>query len=330
MPRALVTPDDAAVPIELEYETFGDPGDPAILLIQGTGNSLAHWPVEVCEALAGAGRFVIRFDNRDIGRSTKVEFDHDPTAVILAAVLGGPERPPYTAIDMAEDAAGLLDHLDVAHAHVVGVSLGGTIGQWLAIERPDVVASLTLIMSTTGEAHVGQPDPEVALTIAGEPRPGLDGAVERALLVGRALAGHHFDEDDVRRTTEAAWSHAEGPQNASHQLAAFLHTPPTAPHLPGVTAPTLVVHGALDRLVDPSGGRRIAELVPDAELLVVEEMGHDLPAPLRPRVLAAIDDLHGRSGLAGGGQPGGGSKRMSSGDQYAFIEARCSPSSAIV
>lgn len=120
MPRALVTSADAPLAIELEYESFGDPGDPAVLLIMGTGMSLTAWDDDVCVALAAEDLFVIRYDNRDIGRSTKVAFADDPTAVILAAVAGGAERPPYTALDMADDAAGLLDHLGIDQAHVVG------------------------------------------------------------------------------------------------------------------------------------------------------------------------------------------------------------------
>lgn len=288
MPRALVTVADATPPIELEYDTFGEAADPAVLLIMGTGMSLVAWDEDICEALAAEGYFVVRYDHRDIGRSTKVAFADDPAEVIVAAVLGGPQKPPYTAVDMAGDAVGLLDHLGIGRAHLVGVSLGGIIAQWVAILHPDRVATLTAIMSTTGEPSVGQPDPAVLPALLAESEPGLDGAVANSVQLRRALAGDHFVEDDVRRAAIRAWQHAEGPQNRAHHLAAGLHTPSRADRLVDVTAPTLVIHGGADRLVDPSGGRRVAELVPGARLMLVQGMGHDLPAPNRPAVIDAV------------------------------------------
>jgi pimeloyl-ACP methyl ester carboxylesterase len=263
--------------IELCFETFGDAEDPALLLVMGLGAQMISWDEDFCAALVDRGFHVIRFDNRDVGLSTKVE----PQP--------GADGPPYTLSDMAADAIGLLDHLGIDAAHVVGASMGGMIAQTIAIEHPSRVLTLTSIMSTTGEPEVGQATPEAAARLIAPPATTRDEAIQRAIDSAKVTGGpDFFDEDRLRRKAAAAYDRSFHPVGAVRQVMAIMASGSRAEGLAALAMPTLVIHGDVDTLVTPSGGHRTAELVPGAELLVIEGMGHELPPPVWPQVVEAI------------------------------------------
>jgi pimeloyl-ACP methyl ester carboxylesterase len=283
--------------IELCCETFGDPGGEPLLLVMGLGAQMIAWPIELCEALADRGFFVVRYDNRDVGRSTKLQdVGGDFMTSFLAAAQGEPIEVPYLLSDMAADAAGLLDALGIESAHVVGASMGGMIAQTIAIEHPARVRTLTSIMSTTGEPEVGQPTPE-AMEMLLRPAPTTrEEAIEASLASWKVICGSaHFDEERVRTQAGAAYDRCFNPAGTARQLLAILASGSRADRLRGVAVPTLVIHGDEDPLVTPSGGQRTAELVPGAELLMIETMGHDLPLAVLPQIVDAITSLAARS-----------------------------------
>jgi len=245
----------------------------------GLGAQLVAWDDELVDAFARRGFHVLRFDNRDVGLSTWLDDAGTPD---FAGLLSGASRPPYSIADMANDAAGLLDALDIAAAHVFGVSLGGMIAQSLAIGHPDRVRTLTSIMSTTGDPSVGQPHPEaVEALLAPEPTD-REGAVEAALASWRVIGspGFPFHADRIAASAAMAYDRAFHPDGTARQLAAILGSPDRTPGLAKLTVPTLVIHGDSDPLVDPSGGKATAAAVPGAALWTVPGMGHDLPPEL--------------------------------------------------
>lgn len=281
--------------IVIEYDTFGDPADPAILLIMGFGTQLLGWDADLCRLLAAQGRYVIRYDNRDCGLSTK----HHDTPVnlmdlISAVTSGDAERAlamaPYSLQDMASDGIALLQGLDINRAHVVGSSMGGMIGQKMAIEFPDRVLSLTSMMSSTGEPEYGQSTPD-AQQVLFSPRPadrdGYIAAAERELVWASRRYG---DPAALRALAAASYDRSYYPAGVPRQLAAMILDGSRADALRTLEVPTLVIHGQDDTLIDPSGGRRTAELVPDAQLLLVEDMGHDRPRALWSRLVDAIHE----------------------------------------
>ena len=274
--------------IELEYDVLGDPADPAMLLIMGLGAQLTDWPQEFCERLAGRGFRVIRFDNRDSGLSGGLDELGVPD---LKALAGGDTRTvPYLLADMAADAAGLLDALEVERAHVVGVSLGGMIAQQLALDFPGRVRSLCSIMSTTGDRAVGRPTPEAAALLARPAAPSRDDAIANAVAVSRTIGSPGFpgDPDELLRRATAKVDRAYRPAGTARQYAAILASPDRTARLAEVRVPTVVIHGAEDPLIEVSGGRATAAAISGAELLVVPGMGHDLPEAAWPRILDAI------------------------------------------
>jgi pimeloyl-ACP methyl ester carboxylesterase len=279
--------------IELEYETFGDPADPAILLVMGFGTQLLGWDAEFCRLLAAPGRHVIRFDNRDCGLSTKQDDDPvDLTELIGALTVGDVERAramaPYALRDMATDAIGLLDELGIARAHVVGSSMGGMIAQRMAIDFPDRVLSLTSMSSSTGEPGYGQPTPEAQQVLL-SPRPadrdGYIDAAERDLVWA---SRRYRDPAALRALAAASYDRSYYPAGTARQLAAMVLDGSRADALRTLHVPTLVIHGRDDTAIDPSGGRRTAELVPGARLVLVEDMGHDRPPAVWPSLVEAI------------------------------------------
>jgi pimeloyl-ACP methyl ester carboxylesterase len=281
--------------ITIAYEAFGEPSDPAILLVMGFGTQLLGWDADFCRLLADRGRYVIRYDNRDCGLSTTL--DEHPlqlcdfiTAVTSGAFDSALAMAPYTLKDMARDGMDLLTELGIERAHVVGSSMGGMIAQKMAIECPHRVRSLTSMMSSTGEPEYGQSTPE-AQQVLFAPRPadrdGFVAAAERE----RVWASRRYgDAAQLRALAAASYDRRYYPAGVPRQLAAMILDGSRAEALTTLDVPTLVIHGLDDTLIDPSGGRRTAELVRGARLLLVEDMGHDRPEPLWPRLVDAITE----------------------------------------
>ncbi len=283
--------------IELCYETFGDPDGVPLLLIMGLGGQHVRWDTELVEGFVDRGFFAIRFDNRDVGLSTKPEVGSlDIGNRLLAAFGGQPVEAPYLLSDMAADAVSLLDHLGIAAAHVVGVSMGGMIAQTMAIEHPGRLLSLTSIMSTTGDRDVGQPTPEAAMLLLRPRATDRAGAIAADLEASRAIASpDHFDPERTQRQAEVSYDRCFHPTGTGHQLLAVMASGSRTAALADVKVPTLVIHGDVDPLVDVSGGRRTAEAVPGAELVVIEGMGHDLPPVFWPTLIERITALAARA-----------------------------------
>lgn len=275
--------------IQLEYDTFGSPDDPALLLVMGLGAQMTTWETGWCELLAGHGRFVIRFDNRDVGLSTQIDAAVDVGALMMAAMTGG-ELPkvPYTLSDMAADAIALLDHLGVRTAHVVGASMGGMITQTMAIEHPERLISATSIMSTVGDQAHGQPSPEAMSILLAPPVFTRQEIVDRSVDYAVVASQRYFDPDVTRQRAGEAFDRSFTPDGFGRQLAAIFASGDRSAALANVTVPMLVIHGLDDTLITPSGGRRTAELVPGAHLLELADMGHDLPPQQWPLVVGAI------------------------------------------
>jgi pimeloyl-ACP methyl ester carboxylesterase len=285
MPRALVT-----TGIELEYETFGSPADPALLLIMGFTAQMTQWFDGFCIALADTGRHVVRFDNRDCGLSSKLDGVMVDLGSVIAAALSDQPVPetPYTLSDMAADAVGLLDHLGIERAHVMGASMGGMIAQHVAIEHPTRVLSLISVMSQPGEPEVGQPTPEAATALLSPP------PLEREAYIAASpkwMTWHskkYRDEARTKQQAAADYDRSFYPEGASRQLAAIYASGRRTAGLMALKVPTLVIHGRDDTLITPSGGIRTAELIDGAHLLLLADMGHDLPEPLWPVLVDAV------------------------------------------
>lgn len=289
-------PSATANGITIEYDTFGEPTAPALLLVMGLGAQLISWPEDFCKQLADRGFHVIRYDNRDVGLSTKIEGGPDPD--IAAAMSGDPSSAAYRLDDMAADGMGLLDALGIESAHIVGASMGGMIVQTMAINHPERVRSLCSIMSTTGDPTAGQPTPE-AMSALLRPRPrnrdeAIASAVESSRIIGSP--GFPFDEDVVRERAAAAYDRCFYPTGFARQLVAIMASGDRTERLGAVTAPTLVVHGSADPLVVPSGGEATARAVPGAKLVTIDGMGHDLPEGAWPEIVDAIVANASRAG----------------------------------
>lgn len=274
---AVTTTPPSADGIEIWYTTDGDPSDVPLLLVMGLGAQYLVWPDDLVQGLVDEGFFVVRFDNRDVGLSTKPDVgDLDPGAEIMAAFAGGSPNAPYLLTDMAADAMRVLDALDIASAHVVGASMGGMIAQTIAIEHPERVRSLTSIMSTTGARDVGQPDPSVMGVLLAPAPTSREEAVAQGVAGSVAIGSPGLvDEAAAADRAGRAYDRCFYPQGVAHQLLAILASPDRTEALGGVQVPTLVIHGDKDPLVTPSGGAATAAAVPGAELLVIEGMGHD-------------------------------------------------------
>jgi pimeloyl-ACP methyl ester carboxylesterase len=288
--------------LTLCYDTFGDPADPALLLIMGMGAQMIGWEDGFCEALASRRFFVVRFDNRDAGRSTR--FDHAGTPDIAIALTRAWLRKavdaPYLLEDMALDTVGLLDALNIRRAHVVGASMGATIGQTLAIRFPERLLTLTSIMSTTGAPDLPPPH-SWALAAIFRPAPrALDAYIEYYVRTWRLLRGTSFPEDEALDRARGARNHARGlnPAGGARQLAAILASGSRRQALRGVTVPTLVIHGDRDPLVPLAAGLDTAKSVPGAEMIVVEGMGHGIPMRAWTRIVDSI----ARHAARGGGR----------------------------
>lgn len=288
MPQA-TTPHGMA----LEYETFGSPADPPLLLVMGYGSQMIAWPRGFCERLAAGGRFVIAFDNRDCGLSSKLDGQGAEVASVMAAASAGDvekarELAAYTLSDMSDDGFGLLAALGIERAHVVGVSMGGMIAQTMAIERPHRLLTLTSIMSTTGESEYGRSTREAQQALLAQPPADRAGFVEAAARILVWRSKRYPELEAARRLAGESYDRCYYPEGTSRQLAAMIASGSRAEGLRQLEVPTLVIHGLDDTLIAPSGGERTAELVPGARLLLVEDMGHDRPEPLWPEICDAI------------------------------------------
>ncbi len=283
--------------IEIVYETIGDPSDPPLLLVMGLGMQLIHWPVELCEQLAERGFHVIRFDNRDSGRSTKISA-HVPD--FRRAVLGLSVDAPYLLEDMADDAFGLLDALGIESAHVVGASMGGMIAQTMAIAHPERVRSLTSIMSTTGERWAGLPKLRVWGVLMGRAPQEKQAYIERFVRVFRLIGskGYPLEEERIRELADASYERGHNTAGTGRQLAAIMASGDRTEQLRSLAVPTTVIHGRDDPLVPFRGGRATARAIPDARLIAIPGMGHDLPEQVWPQIIDAVVETAARAAPA--------------------------------
>jgi pimeloyl-ACP methyl ester carboxylesterase len=276
--------------IEIEYETFGDPEAAPLLLVMGLGAQMLSWDEDFCARLGARGFYVIRYDNRDSGLSTKMESAGE--ADILGA-FGGNPNPAYSLDDLADDAVGLLDGLGIRTAHIVGASMGGFIAQLVAINHPDRVLSLTSIMSGPGGRDAVPPEPEGAVILVKVPPPTREEQIEHGLWIRKVLhgPGDTFDEAAETRRVERAHDRSYYPAGTGRQLVAILASYSRVEKLGHVKVPTLVIHGTGDVLVPVENGRRVAAAVPGARLIEFEGMGHNLPERVWPQVFDAIEEL---------------------------------------
>ncbi|WP_372664839.1 alpha/beta fold hydrolase [Amycolatopsis kentuckyensis] len=284
---------DAGRGISLAYERIGDAGADPVVLVAGLGQQLHSWPDAFCAQLAGRGFEVIRFDNRDAGRSTHPRF-RPPS--LLGMFAGRFPAQQYDLTDMAADTIGLFDALDLETAHIAGVSMGGMISQTVAALHPERIRTLTSIMSTTGSRLLGRPAFSTLRMMGAKPPKSREEAVESAVRMFRHIGSHGFpfDEAWVRELAGTGWDRDPTAGGVGRQLAAIMKSGNRTALLRKITAPTLVIHGDRDRMVHPTGGAATARAIPGARLETVPGMGHDLPEGAWPTILDLIDK-HARS-----------------------------------
>ena len=282
--------------VEIAYQEAGDPGAAPLLLAMGLGTQMLGWDERFCAQLAERGFRVVRFDNRDIGHSTMLDAAGVPSRLDL--FLGRRESAAYLLSDMAADAVGLLDYLEIESAHVVGASMGGMIGQTLAIEHPKRVRSLVSIMSTTGSRRVGTPTLRAfGMMLAKAPR-GRDAYVERIVKTFKLVGSpaYPMDEQSFREMARRMYDRSHNPKGVLRQMHAITASGDRTAALRKLDLPVTVIHGTRDPLVRPSGGRATARAIPGARLRIVEGMGHDLPRALWPIFADEIADTAARAG----------------------------------
>lgn len=278
--------------IEIEYDTFGDPSGRPLLLVMGLGSQMISWDERLCKMFVDKGFYVIRFDNRDVGLSTKFEEAGEPDILkeFMAVQKGKTISPPYTVEDMANDAIGLLDVINIEKAHICGASMGGMIVQVIALNHPNRVLSLTSIMSTTGNPDLPQAKPE-AMQVLLKPSPTeRDAYIKHSVKSWRILYGSGFPypEDLFRERAAAAYDRSFYPQGMKRQMFAIMGADNRVPKLGSIKVPTLVIHGGDDPLVPVEGGKETAKSIPGAELLIIDGMGHSLPEPVWSQIVEAI------------------------------------------
>jgi pimeloyl-ACP methyl ester carboxylesterase len=273
--------------LDIAYQTLGDPADPPLLLVMGLGMHLIHWDLELCRQLAERGFYVIRYDNRDAGRSTKIDA---PVPNLMRAMAGLPIEAPYLLRDMADDAFGLLDHLGIERAHVLGASMGGMIGQEMAIRRPERVLSLASLMSTTGERRHGRPKLRLWSLFVHRAPQRRDDYVEYFVRVFRIIGSPGFPVDEARLRELAAATYDRGhhPAATGRQLAAIMASGDRTEQLCRLGVPTVVIHGTDDPLVPFRGGVATARAIPHSDFIAISGMGHDLPHEVWPKVIDAV------------------------------------------
>ena len=283
----------AANGIQIEYETFGNPSDRPLLLVMGLGGQLIQWDESICQDLVSRGHYVIRYDNRDTGLSTKFDQAYKPEIIgTLGDVLNSDKSSvPYTIEDMADDGAGLLDALEIPCAHICGMSMGGMIAQTIALRHPSRVLSLTSIYSNTGNPKLPQPKPEMLAALIAPPPVERADNIEHMLGVFKTIAGRGFplDEEWTRSNMAACYDRCFYPQGMDRQLAAILAQNDRRAALASIKVPVLVIHGTDDPVVLVEGGKETAAAVPGARLILIEGMGHDLPhGGAWPQIVEAI------------------------------------------
>jgi len=284
--------------IEIAFDAFGDPGDRPLLLVMGLGTPMLAWRPEMCALLASRGFYVIRFDNRDVGRSTHLRDAPQPD-VMAALTRGDVSSASYRLDDMAEDGFGLLDALDLAAAHVLGISMGGMIAQTMAARRPERVLSLTSVASTPSPA-LSSPTPAAAAAAAALMRPpasGREAQIAQMIEVSRVIGSPGFPPDDEWRAELAAmvWDLGLDPAGVMRQMMAIYASGDRTEAVRGIRVPALVIHGDSDPLINAAAGRRTAQLIGGAELLIIPGMGHDLPRQVWPTIADALGKVAGRA-----------------------------------
>ena len=274
--------------IEIAYESFGDPSAEPLLLVMGLGAQMFGWDDDFCEQLASHGYWVIRYDNRDIGRSTR--FREAGIVNVMALMQGAALEVPYKLHEMATDAVGLLDALGIEKAHVVGASMGGMIAQMMAIHYPERLHTLTSIMSTTGERTLPPGKPEVMSVLFTAGPTEREARIQHSIKVSRLFSGtgFAFDTERVIKRTELGYEAGLSPDGTNRQLAAVIASGSRKEALKSVHVPTLVIHGDQDPLIRVEGGIDTAEAIPGAELLIIPGMGHALPMGAWPQIVSAI------------------------------------------
>ena len=283
--------------VELAYEQIGDPGDPPVLLIMGLGGQMVAWPDAFCEQFARRGFHLTRFDNRDAGLST--HFTEAGTPDLGSLLRGEAPHPPYLVEDMADDAAALLEVLSISPAHVVGVSMGGMIAQSLAINHGRSVRSLTSIMSTPS-VSIGAPTQETQAALMVSPATDKESYVEQSLRSAAVIGSRGFADDEARRRAVAGaqYERDPDPSGMARQLLAIFCSPDRTPGLQQLDLPALVIHGTIDPLVQPDGGKATAAAIDGAELVLEESMGHDLPEELWSDIIGRIETMARRADAA--------------------------------
>mgnify|MGYP005725545005 CR=1 FL=1 len=283
--------------IEIAYQTFGDEADPPMLLIMGLGTQMVGWDEEFCGLLASHGFYVIRFDNRDVGHSTKLRDAGRPSVAktILASVFWAKVKAPYLLSDMAKDAAGLIEALGNGAAHIVGVSMGGMIAQQVAIDFPERVRTLTSIMSSTGYWRLPRATPKAFLNLFRHPGKTKEEFIERAYKLVDAIGGElPQDREKTLKRASQTWDRGIYPAGFLRQMSAILGSGDRRKTLAKVSAPSLVIHGDCDPLVKLEHGRDTANHLPGAKFEIVKGMGHGLPPSVWPTLIEAIVD-HARA-----------------------------------
>jgi pimeloyl-ACP methyl ester carboxylesterase len=290
--------------IDIAYQRQGPAEAPAVLLIMGVAAQYIAWPAEFCQALVNHGLQVIRFDNRDAGRSTHITTAPPPN--LPAALAGDLSSVSYTLSDMAADSVGLLDALGIPQAHLVGASMGGFIAQTIAIEHPHRVRSLTSMMATTGDPSVGQASPQVLQALfSGPPATTRDEVIQQMLRAHRAVGSPQYpaNEDEVAALAGLAYDRSHDPTGIARQAIASVASGDRTPKLQQLHLPTLVIHGLADPMCNVSGGRATAAAIPGAELHLIEGMGHNIPPGLRSPLANHIADFIRRAESAAPSSP---------------------------
>ncbi|HET6998181.1 MAG TPA: alpha/beta hydrolase [Solirubrobacterales bacterium] len=284
--------------IELSYQEMGDPDGEPLLLVMGLATQMIAWDETFCGMLAERGFRVIRFDNRDIGRSTRIESAGIPSRADL--FIGRRSSAPYLLRDMAADTVGLMDHLGIESAHLMGASMGGMVIQTTAIEHPERVRSLVSMMSNTGSRWTGMPSRRAMAVLLSRPPRGREAAIERAVKTFKVIGspGYPFEEERVRQISGRSYDRGHSAAGVLRQLHAITASGDRTQALRGVRAPTTVIHGNRDPLIRPAGGRATARAIPGARLKMIDGMGHDLPRQLWPVFAEEIAANAARAGSA--------------------------------